>query len=81
MITYPISNVYFNNYVVTIYKSLAGRFCIRHPKGTIHSKDFASLSYMFANSANAKDGLLRNEATRNTALQRMATANRRLAHT
>jgi hypothetical protein len=32
-------------YTVTIYKSLAGRFCIRHPKGTIHNKDFASLSY------------------------------------
>jgi len=32
-------------YTVTIYKSLAGRFCVRHPKGTIHSKDFASLSY------------------------------------
>lgn len=32
-------------YTVTIYKSLTGRFCIRHPKGTIHHKDFASLAY------------------------------------
>lgn len=32
-------------YQVQIYKSLADRFCIRHPKGTIHYKDFASLAY------------------------------------
>lgn len=32
-------------YVVTIYKSLAGRFCIRHPGGMSHRKDFASLAY------------------------------------
>ena len=37
-------------YKVTIYKSLAGRFCIRHPMSKsgvhyIHNKDFASLSY------------------------------------
>lgn len=32
-------------YIVTIYKSLTGRFCIRHPGGMSHSKHFASLAY------------------------------------
>ena len=32
-------------YTVTIYKSLTGRFCILHPKGTVHHKDFASRAY------------------------------------
>ena len=37
-------------YTVTIYKSLGGRFCIRHPLSKsgvhyIHNKDFASLAY------------------------------------
>lgn len=32
-------------YTVSIYKSLAGRFCIKHPKGQVHHKDFASLAY------------------------------------
>lgn len=32
-------------YKVTIYKSLAGRWCIKHPSYRIHNKDFASLTY------------------------------------
>lgn len=32
-------------YTVTIFKNNAGRYGIMHPKGTIHHKDFASLSY------------------------------------
>lgn len=34
-----------NIYKVTIYKSLTGRWCIKHPSYRIHNKDFASLAY------------------------------------
>ena len=32
-------------YNVTIYQSLTGRWCIRHPSGHSHRKHFASLAY------------------------------------
>lgn len=32
-------------YRVSIYTSLTGRFCIRHPSGWSHRKHFASMSY------------------------------------
>ena len=38
------------DYTVTIYQSIAGRWCIRHPMSKngvhyIHNKDFASFAY------------------------------------